>query len=218
MTAMAINIFLFTLLTAFRRHPGDLDRALALTARDIEHSLQVGLGVRLVLLLQPTLFCLLVALGDAVLHVDGVQHVVVLLEHAGDVHIGHVLQHGLRQRHRQNARTLLLPRCSAHIDGCLDGSGVAIPKTVLCKRNLDEVEQLVLVACLLDDGIVLRRRDHLVAVHDAPHDHRYVDGRGRGLILRVVPLEEEHAAGAQQQARGEREDDALAQRERLAVQ
>ena len=181
--ATVLLVPLLTLLTAVRRNPINLDDAFVLTARDVEHALQVGQGIRFSLFLEATLFRLLGTLCNAlalelvhVFHVNGVEHVVALLKNAGHIHIGHVLQHRLGQRHHQRILALLIPRGRAQVNGRLDSAGIAISKAVLRKGNLDKVEQLVLVACLLDNSVILRRCDQLIAVNNAAHDHRHIDG------------------------------------------
>lgn len=160
----------------------------------VEDLRQLALGVRLGLVEKPAGNGLLLASLDAlsakgvgVLHRDGVEDVVVLLEHAALVHVGRVRDdEGLVKRHVEQrlVRLVLLELRSGEVYACLDGARIAISEALLGERNVKEVKEVAVGVChLVDYGIVLRRAYQLTLLLHAREDHAGGEGLDGGLGL-----------------------------------
>ena len=63
--------------------------------------------------------------------------------------------------------------CRLEIHARLNGSNIAIPKTVFCKRDIKPIEKPLGICHLIDNRIVLRCRNHLILGSDTfKHDRR----------------------------------------------
>lgn len=161
--------------------PEDDGKLNLVAKRRSKHGLEVGLRVRAGLVVEPAVNDLLLAALDAlslegvdVAHVDVVEDVVSLLQHARLAHVRRVGDHiWLVKRDRELVGVaLVLGKLGAlQVDSSLYGAAVALPEAVGRPGQVDEVKKTRRVRCLVDDGVVLRGADQLVLRHHALEHH-----------------------------------------------
>lgn len=172
--------------------PGELNLVFIAQGRE-EHALDVGFGVVLGGLNQGIVHGLLLADLDAlalefvdVRDVDGVEEVVVLLQHARFLHVRGVRDNvGLVELDADDP-VGLGELCCGQADAYLDGALVAVPEAVLGPGQVEGVEEARGVGDFVDDAVVLGGCNELVLGLDAVEDYARA-GRSGG-VFRIVSL------------------------------